>query len=97
MASEAELAISGSLIHGNEETRTIDIEEQKSEDNQETELTPEQKYLQMGREMEFGMDDTDRESFAFVYEASDESEILYMIIQLIIMLMIKQRNLQRKR
>ena len=28
----------------------------------------------MGREMEFGMDDTDRESFAFVYEASDESE-----------------------
>ena len=39
-----------------------------------TELTPEQKYLQMGREMEFGMDDTDRESFAFVYEASDESE-----------------------
>ena len=74
VASEAELAISGSLIHGNEETRTIDIEEQKSEDNQETELTPEQKYLQMGREMEFGMDDTDRESFAFVYEASDESE-----------------------
>ena len=74
VVSEAELAISGSLIHGNEETRTIDIEEQKSEDNQETELTPEQKYLQMGREMEFGMDDTDRESFAFVYEASDESE-----------------------
>lgn len=74
VTSEAELAISGSLIHGNEETRTIDIEEQKSEDNQETELTPEQKYLQMGREMEFGMDDTDRESFAFVYEASDESE-----------------------
>ena len=74
VASEAELAISGSLIHGNEETRTIDIEEQKSEDNQETELTPEQKYLQMGREMEFGMDDTDRESFAFIYEASDESE-----------------------
>jgi len=32
--------------------------------NQETELTPEQKYLQMGREMEFGMDDTDRESVA---------------------------------
>ena len=24
--------------------------------------------------MEFGMDDTDREAFAFVYEASDESE-----------------------
>ena len=28
----------------------------------------------MGREMEFGMDDPDSESFAFVYEASDESE-----------------------
>ena len=88
VASEAELAISGSLIHGNEETRTIDIEEQKSEDNQETELTPEQKYLQMGREMEFGMDDTDRVM---------NQKVLYMIIQMIIMLMIKQRNLQRKR
>ena len=43
VASEAELAISGSLIHGNEETRTIDFEEQKAENSAETELTPEPK------------------------------------------------------
>ncbi len=74
VASEAELAISGSLIHGNEETRTIDLEEQKAEDNAEAELTPEQKYIQTGKELEYGMDDTDREAFSFVYEVSDESE-----------------------
>jgi hypothetical protein len=96
VASEAELAISGSLIHGNEETRTIDIEEQKSEDNQETELTPEQKYLQMGREMEFGMDDTGSHLLLYMKQVMNQ-KVLYMIIQLIIMLMIKQRNLQRKR
>ena len=57
VASEAELAISGSLIHGNEETRTIDFEEQKAENSAETELTPEQKYIQTGKELGYGKDD----------------------------------------
>ena len=74
VASEAELAISGSLIHGNEETRTIDLEEQKAENSAETELTPEQKYIQTGKELEYGMNDTERDAFSSVYEVSDESE-----------------------
>lgn len=74
VATEAELAISGSLIHGNEETRTIDLEEQKTEDKEQTELTPEEKYIQTGKELEYGMDDTAREAFSSVYEVSDESE-----------------------
>ena len=70
VASEAELAISGSLIHGNEETRTIDFEEQKAENSAETELTPEQKYIQTGKELGYGKDDHDDpsaiEGFEFI-------------------------------
>ena len=70
VASEAELAISGSLIHGNEETRTIDFEEQKAEKSAETELTPEQKYIQTGKELGYGKDDHDDpsaiEGFEFI-------------------------------
>ena len=70
VTSEAELAISGSLIHGNEETRTIDIEEQKAENSAETELTPEQKYIQTGKELGYGKDDHDDpsaiEGFEFI-------------------------------
>ena len=70
VASEAELAISGSLIHGNEETRTIDFEEQKAENSTETELTPEQKYIQTGKELGYGKDDHDDpsaiEGFEFI-------------------------------
>lgn len=70
VASEAELAISGSLIHGNEETRTIDFEEQKAEKSAETELTPEQKYIQIGKELGYGKDDHDDpsaiEGFEFI-------------------------------
>lgn len=97
VASEAELAISGSLIHGNEETRTIDIEEQKSEDNQETELTPEQKYLQMGRRWNLVWTIQTGSHLLLYMKQVMNQKVLYMIIQLIIMLMIKQRNLQRKR
>ena len=71
VASEAELAISGSLIHGNEQTRTIDVEEQE-EEKPVSEMTAEERYIQAGKE--FGMDDTDRETFSSVYEVSDESE-----------------------
>lgn len=70
VTSEAELAISGSLIHGNEQTRTIDAEQQ--EEKPASEMTAEERYIQAGRE--FGMDDIDRESFSSVYEVSDESE-----------------------
>ena len=70
VASEAELAISGSLIHGNEETRTIVFEEQKAEKSAETELTPEQKYIQTGKELGYGKDDHDDpsaiEGFEFI-------------------------------
>lgn len=70
VASEAELAISGSLIHGNEETRTIDFEEQKAEKSAETELAPEQKYIQTGKELGYGKDDHDDpsaiEGFEFI-------------------------------
>ena len=70
VASEAELAISGSLIHGNEETRPIDFEEQKAEKSAETELTPEQKYIQTGKELGYGKDDHDDpsaiEGFEFI-------------------------------
>ena len=70
VASEAELAISGSLIHGNEETRTIDFEEQKAENSAETEFTPEQKYIQTGKELGYGKDDHDDpsaiEGFEFI-------------------------------
>ena len=36
------------------------------------EMTAEERYIQAGEE--FGMDDTDRETFSSVYEVSDESE-----------------------
>ena len=71
VASETELAISGSLIHGNEQTRTIDAEMQE-EEKPVSEMTAEERYILAGKEFE--MDETDRESFSSVYEASDESE-----------------------
>ena len=71
VASEAELAISGSLIHGNEETRTIDFEEQKAENSAETELTPEQKYIQPGKELGYGKDDHDDPSAIEGFEFMD--------------------------
>ncbi len=71
VASEAELAISGSLIHGNEETRTIDFEEQKAENSAETELTPEQKYIQTGKELGYGKDDHDDPSAIEGFEFMD--------------------------
>ena len=73
VASEAVLAISGSLMHEKESTRTIDVQEKEDGGQQpEKELSAEERYIQAGKE--FGMDETDRESFSSVYEVSDESE-----------------------
>lgn len=72
VASEAVLAISGSLIHGNKETRTIDIEESSETETSVSEMSAEERYIRAGKE--YGMDDTDRETFSSIYEVSDESE-----------------------
>lgn len=73
VASEAVLAISGNLMHEKESTRTIDVQEKEDGEQQpEKELSAEERYIQTGKE--FGMNETDRESFSSMYEVSDESE-----------------------